>query len=650
MRYRRVHLDFHTSEEIDNIGVDFSKQEFQKALITGHVDSITVFSKCHHGWSYNKTMVNEMHPHLGFDLLGEQIAAAHDIGVETPVYLSAGFDEKDAKAHHEWLYRDFHYNFEPDFSIPGYHTLCFNTPYLDKLIAEIEEICENYDADGIFLDITNVKPCVCGKCVDDMKRKGLNPENKDDVMQFAEEVYANYTRRVRAAIDRHKKGLPVFHNGGHIMRGRRDLAYMNSHLELESLPTGGWGYDHFPLSVAYVRNLGLEYIGMTGKFHMTWGEFGGFKHPNALRYETALSIANGAGCSIGDQLAPNGKPDMVTYELIAAAYSEVEQKEMYIRDLQIYADVALMSYESVGSIHDSSFAKNPDCDNGAGRILLEGKYLFDVIDTENDFSKYKVIILPDNIVCDDNLYAKLKKFTQNGGKLLATGISGLNIEKTKFLFDFGVEYRGEAQHCPDYMHPCSEYGFLKETDYVMYSAGASAVVTTGIELAKRLNPYFDRTAEHFCSHKHAPCSGEYGGVGISQGNDGIYISWKIFEDYAQNGSLHCKTAVCFALDRILGRNKSLFTNLGAQGVVTMMKQNDRKTIHLLYGAPVRRGRTTEVIEDILPVYNTSVKVKCDNPKRVYKAPQGDEIEFEYIDGFASFNVDCIENHQIIVIE
>ena len=35
-----------------------------------------------------------------------------------------------------------------------------------------------------------------------------------------------------------------------------------SHLELESLPTGGWGYDHFPLSAKYVAGLGLDYLGM----------------------------------------------------------------------------------------------------------------------------------------------------------------------------------------------------------------------------------------------------------------------------------------------------------------------------------------------------------------------------------------------------
>ena len=69
------------------------KEQFQKALKMGHVDSITLFAKCHHGWAYFPSEANERHPCLDFDLLGSQIEAAHEIGVKTPVYISAGLDE-----------------------------------------------------------------------------------------------------------------------------------------------------------------------------------------------------------------------------------------------------------------------------------------------------------------------------------------------------------------------------------------------------------------------------------------------------------------------------------------------------------------------------------------------------------------------------
>ena len=107
--------------------------------------------------------------------------------------------------------------------------------------------------------------------------------------------------------------MPVFHNSGHVTVGDTEILKHFSHLELESLPTGGWGYDHYPMSAAYCRNLGLDFLGMTGKFHTTWGEFGGIKHPNALRYECAAMLANGSKCSVGDQLHPDGALDESTY-------------------------------------------------------------------------------------------------------------------------------------------------------------------------------------------------------------------------------------------------------------------------------------------------------------------------------------------------
>lgn len=99
--FRQVHLDFHTSEKIKGIGSKFDKTSFQDALKMGYVNSITIFAKCHHGWGYNNSETNERHPELEFDLLGKMIEACHEIGVRTPIYLSAGLDEKMARRHPE---------------------------------------------------------------------------------------------------------------------------------------------------------------------------------------------------------------------------------------------------------------------------------------------------------------------------------------------------------------------------------------------------------------------------------------------------------------------------------------------------------------------------------------------------------------------
>lgn len=653
MRFRQVHLDFHTSEHIEDIGKKFDKKQFQTALKKGHINSITLFSKCHHGWAYHPSKANEIHPHLDFDLLGAQIQAAHEIGVKTPIYLSAGLDEKMAHRHPEWLVRnlDESTTWAKDFTEPGYHKMCMSSPYLDYLVKQIEEVCKNYDADGIFLDIAGVQPCYCQNCIAEREELGLNPYDENDVLKHAEMVYKRYAEKTRAAVDKYKPNLPLFHNGGHIRQGRRDLVNYNTHLELESLPTGGWGYDHFPFSARYCQGLGVDYLGMTGKFHGSWGEFGGFKHPNALRFEVALAAANGAKCSVGDQLSPSGEMDMVTYDLIGSAYSELEEKEEWLDNVESVADIAIISPEAyVGDLSTGQMTKVDDSGSGVCRIMLEGKYLFDVIDFESDLSKYKVIILPDVIRADTDFAKRLREFCDCGGKVLATGKSALYENSNEFCLNLGAEWIKENPYKPDYFRPLEKIKDMGDTGYIMYGNGEK-IRCIGNELGIRENPYFNRTRAHFCSHQHTPNSCEYGGAGMTEGKDGIYIAWNIFADYAQSGELHLKQMAIFALDRLLDSAKTLKTNLPAQGIATLMKQSDRLICHLLYASPVKRGNGIEVIEDIVPIYNVELAIKTDKKiNKVYLAPQKEDIDFTYDNGYISVKLAKIECHQMVVFE
>lgn len=669
MRFRQVHLDFHTSEAIPGIGHQFSKKQFQQELQNGYVDSITLFSKCHHGWAYHPSKANEQHPHLTFNLLGDMIEAAHEIDVKTPVYLSAGLDERIARKHPEWLIRD--QEDRPDwtenFLQPGYHQLCMNTPYLDVLLEQMKEVVTEYEVDGIFLDIVGVRSCYCQYCVRQLRSRGQDPRDAKAVLQLGEETYHHYCTKVRELIHGIKPGLGIFHNSSHITRGRRDLAKLNTHLELESLPTGGWGYDHFPLSARYAQGLGMDYLGMTGKFHASWGEFGGFKHPNALRYETALSLANGAKCSIGDQLHPEGRMDEATYALIGTAYREVATKEEWCREVSNVADVALLSYEAARSALDRRYEDNVldrraddgvlerRSDEGAVRILLEGHVLFDVIDLESEFNPYKVLILPDDVIITPDLCKKLTLYLNDGGKVLASGKSGLNINQTEFVFDFGVKWVEPNRFKPDYFRPSMALNNLWPSAYVMYSEGQRIELNGGIELGIRENPYFNRDLFTFCSHQHTPSSGINGGPGMAEGPDGIYIAWNVFEEYADKGSLILKEMVLFALDKLLSSQKTLSTNLPAQGVVTLQHQpnQNRYVNHLLYAAPVKRGKGIEVIEDVLPVHNVEVSLKLPGeaePVGVYLAPQMTKLPFKKKGANISYTLPRLECHQMVVID
>ena len=653
--FRQVHLDFHTSELIGGVGSKFDKKEFQENLKTGHVNSVTVFAKCHHGWAYHETEKNRKHPNLNFDLLTEMLDACHEIGVQTPVYISAGLDEKIAREHPEWLLRnkDESVGWNGGFMNAGYHLFCFNSPYFELLLEQVTEITRKFkNIEGYFLDIVSPRVCYCQNCVKILRFEGKDPRDAAAVRELGERTYKKYYTEIEKAVHTIDPNLRIFHNGGHIPCGRRDLALANTHLEIESLPTGGWGYDHFPMSARYVHGLGLEFLGMTGKFHTTWGEFGGFKHPNALKYEVALSIANGAKCSIGDQMHPEGFLDKATYELIGAAYAEVEAVEKYCDDVESVADIAMFCddyyTEPFGADCRKSFV-------GASRMMLEGKYLYDVVDRDSDIGKYKLLILPDRVRLNDKLKAKLDKFTADGGKILASGISGLGAgdKEDGFLFDFGAKFEAKNKYQPCYFRPEFKPGDLGRTDYVMYGEPFAIKKSGGEVLGWRRDPYFNRDVFSFSSHQHTPQMLQNAAPGMTRGEHGIYIAWAVFEDYAVKGSLICKEIVKYAIDALLGAKKSFSSNMPSGGVATLMKQpkSNRYINHLLYASPTKRGEGIEVIEDLIPLYDIGVTLQLpEKIRKAYDAKTNEEIKFTQDGDKISFKVDKIDCHKAIVLE
>ena len=629
MRFRQVHLDFHTGPEIPDVGSRFDKAAFQDALRLGHVDSITLFSKCHHGWSYHPTQTGAMHPALSFDLLRAQIGAAKEIGVATPVYLSAGFDERLARLHPEWLCRDengapFGFGKTPA-AAPGYHMLCFRSPYLGVLCDQIREVCRLFpEADGIFLDIVDARQCHCEWCRRFMEGRGLDYSSEADVASAAEDTLRLYCGLATAAARELRHDMPVFHNSGNVGPAfrRKGLLQFFSHLELESLPTGGWGYDHFPLGAKYVATLGLDYLGMTGKFHRSWGEFGGFKHPNALRAECAAMLAFGAKCSVGDQLHPSGEMDRATYAAVGAAYAEVEAKEPWCRGVRNVADVGVLQ---VCGMPDSQADRPTPSDTGAGRALLEGHVLFDMLDSDSDFSRYRLLVLPDAIRCKGALLAKLRAYVAAGGKLLLSGTSGLDENRTRFLFDVGADTDGLSPFSPDYALPREGLRApFASSPVVMHGCegipggGASQrlKVTDGESLGDVFDPYFNRAWNHFCSHQHTPNRPEASGFACGVRKGGVaYLAHPVFALYAREGAAAVREYVLRVLRDLLGDPSAAVGGLPSTGRMTLLDQpgERRSVLHLVYAPTAKRGGIgapdVEVVEDLPALHGVSVEIR-----------------------------------------
>jgi hypothetical protein len=674
--FRQIHLDFHTHEAIPGIGADFDPNVFADTLVQAHVNSINLFARGHHGWVYyfSEKYADRRHPHLTRDLLREQIDACHARGIKTPVYVTVQWDHYTAQRHPEWrvMQADGRLEGTPPYEAGFYRRLCLNTPYVDWLKGFVRDVMETLPIDGLWLDIVDAQDCSCWHCQQGMRAQGLEPSSQADRIRYSKQVLHSFQNKMTAFIHTHNPDVLVFYNAGHVGPRHREMIDAFTHLELESLPSGGWGYLHFPIAARYGRTLGLDYLGMTGKFQTSWGDFHSFKNRAALEFECNHMLALNAKCCVGDQLLPNGRICPDTYKLIGSVYEQVEAKEPWCTGAVQVPEIGVLTPEAFDTaIHREQTNFKPI--QGAVRILQELAQQFDILDGESDFSRYKVLVLPDFIPVDTALKTKFDAYLVQGGSIIASFASGMDAAQTGFALDMGVNLAGEGprdaqgnlvrgKEYPgnayvEYLVPRTGFDAgLAQTEHAMYMRGMEIAAQDGAELlADTVASYFDRTYEHFCSHRQTPSSGKVVHPAVVQkGRNAsfgsvIYFSNPVFSQYQTKAPRWCKQLVANALARLLPE-PLVRVQAPSASIVTLNEQaqHNRWVLHLLYYVPERRCDEYDVIEDVVPLYNVPVAVRADKPvQRVTLVPQGEPVDFAVHSSYITFTVPEIEGHQMV---
>ena len=655
LRYRAIHLDFHTSEEIPGIGASFDPEEFARTLEAARVNQICCFARCHHGWIYypSERHPERVHPHLETDLLGRQIEACHARDILVPIYITVQWDHYTSKRHPEWcvIKPDGHIDGTPPLEAGFYRRLCMNTPYVDLIAEHTEELLTRFDCDGFFYDIVHVSPCVCRYCIEGMRADGLDPASEEDRGRYAVDVRHRFQERMSTLIRAHTSDALIFFNSGHIGPMHRAMQHSFTHFELESLPGGKWGYAHFPVAQRYARTLGLPTISHTGKFHTTWGDFNSYRNPAALEYECMRMLALNCRCEAGDQLPPDGRLDASTYELIRGAYEKVEAAEPWCEGAEAVVDIGVMTPEEF--VTDPTSREIPASISGATKMLQELHHQFDVIDSESDFSRYRLIIMPDEIPVDEALAAKLSEFIAVGGKLLATHRSGLDPAGKRFaLREPGVEYLGEAPFSPDFIVPGALGKDLADAPHVIYLQGSEVRPLDGAEvLSPMMKPWFNRTWEHFCSHRHTPVEGPADYPGAVRSGSCIYLMHPHFTQYRERAPRWCKLLIRNAIDLLLGQ-PVLRAEAPSTAIFTVNRQaaQNRLIVHALHYVPERRSEELEIVEDIIPLHEVPVSVRVEGEvASVRLVPQGEEIAFTLTGKRCGFVIPRVEGTQMVGI-
>lgn len=605
---RQVHLDFHTSPYIPDVGADFDAREFAATFKRAHVNSVTVFAKCHHGYAYYPSKVCTPHPTLapGRDLLGEQIEALHREGIRCPIYITVGWDALTVQRHPEWREQLKDGHFADWKGPPGmWNFLNWLHPDYQQHIEDVtRETLARYgkDVDGYFYDIVLMAKGA-GWSPESRKfreRHGLLDESPAGFERFMAKAQETFSQRYRDVIRAAKPDATVFFNAGSDTflepgLGARARYGNMSHMEIESLPSGFWGYFHFPRLARSVGHWGKPWLGMTGRFQTMWGDFGGLKPQPALEFECFRPQALGGANSVGDQLPPRGKLDPAAYDLIGAVYKQVADAEPFYAGSVPHVQVGITTSGTPGLDGDDT-AKS---DEGAIQMCEEAHYECQLLDADNALDGLEAVILGDSTTLTPAFVEKLRAYYQKGGKLLVSHQGGCDASGRWALDFLPIQITGAVEAFPAYWRTQAAFSpELARTDRVFYQQGLVVKAGHGTEtLVERVLPYFKRDAVRYCSHLQTPPRPESSGQPVVvSGERFVYFADPIFREYRKAGNIAARDAWRLAMQRLVGV-APYGHGLASTIQVYPRRKGTSLLLTLLHYIPVRKALDIDMIEE-----------------------------------------------------
>lgn len=646
---RAIHLDFHTMPGVYDVGSEFVPEEFARTLKKAGVDYITVFAKCNLGFAYYPTKIGIVHPGLKRnDLLGDMISSCHNEGIKVAAYFNAGLDHQHALLHRHWCKVNRNGQVaEIDKMGHFFRKMCLNTGYKEYLLGMIKEVLDMYPVDGIFLDCFTLSPCYGVECIEGMKKAGLNPDNDKDGWEFCWMITKQFADEVKDLVKKKREGVFLYFNG-------LPYRYQPTHIELEVLPTGGWGYEYLPWVIRYARTLKKPYFTMTGRFHKSWGDFGGLRPEHSLLFDLYNSISNGGTCSVGDHMHPRGKLEQPVYELIGRCYSKIKELEEFTEGAKAETDMVVLE-------PDLSKVPGFPCEiesvQGVTRMLMELKYQFDVSDGLDDISKYSVAVLPDNVSVDEKLKTKIKKHIEKGGVLISSAYSGVDIEKGEFVLDeYKISFEGEEKYNPIFFVPNRRVSEgIPDIPVRVYQQGISMRAKKGGKvLARIVKPYFNLYSwdwQH--ENLYTPPEKETGRPALVQCGNIFHFSFPVFKGYFGDAVVWYKILLKNCIEMVWREPLIKYSNLPSFAQVSVTSQEERKIVHILSYLPELRGSQMQIIEE--PVLLKDVKIglrwtEGRKVRKVYCMPSYKQIEFKIEKNYVWFIIPEVLGYQMVIIE
>lgn len=487
--YRRCLVDMHIEDWNAGFLQRLEPETYVRNLKTAHVKTAMVYANSHVGYCYWPTRSGAVHKGTnGCDILGGILSRCKKENMDTVVYYSLIYNNWAYEQHPDWRILNIDGQASRDagakhFFMKGRYGLCCpnNEKYRAFIKTQIEELCRNYEFDGLFFDMTFWPAiCFCPACRAryQMEVGGEIPEVIDwsdgvwSAFQKKREAWISEFAATTAAMARQAKpGVTVEHTCATI-----HFPYLLGTAAgnpAASDYAGGDFYGGFmqqsficKLYSSMTRNQPFEY--MTSRCDPSLKDHTTMKSGDVLALHGFLALAhNGAFLAI-DAIDPDGSQNEEVYRVIGEAFSAMEPFEQeaggrLCADVAIYLSLSSKYYmqDNGKHIRDSKEISDTSTDLdyldapvSAARTLKEAHIPFAVIARSNinELEPFQVLIVPGAREVDSTEVEAFRTFVRNGGSLYLSGMVSPKLLEGVF----GVRVIGETIEKLTYISPCGE--------------------------------------------------------------------------------------------------------------------------------------------------------------------------------------------------
>ena len=686
--YRRNVIDMHIADWDDEFLSKFDPDQYVNTLSRSQVQSAVVYAHSHVGLCNFPTKVGRTHRAMeGKDHLARTIYNCHQSGIAVVLYASMIHDLWAFQKNPDW--RITLVNGEPTGhqTRPRFGLVCPNSPYRDYATALVQEICEQFDFEGIRFDMTYWPTvCFCRHCRNRFAEEvgGTLPTVIDweDTQWVAfqrrrEAWLAEFTGLLTSTVKSNKPDVSVEHQAsgftGNWVRGVSvDLAQHNDFLQGDfygDALQGSFVRKFFynlskNLPYAFETSVMVHIVNHTAK-----------KSEDLLRTKAFASLGDGGAFVFIDAVDPVGTLNPTVYEHMRKIFDKTKVYEPYLggelcQDVGIYLSTeSKCDFADNGKTIDSSLTRFLERQTTVSKRMphveaalavcqacRSNHIPFGVITRKNlsDLRRHKVLVLPNVLMMDESETIAIREFVRNGGRLYASKFSSLITSQGKrkddFLLSdvFGVSYEGETEENYTYLAPSDgvedlfsgysrEYPLGLEGSQLKIDVQSSAQILGTLVL-----PYTDpRDMDVFASiHSNPPgrwtdqpalVMNEYG-----KGKS-IYVAGDL-----ENGDLYPDVVV--RLLQLLSSKFCFEADAPSSVEVTQFVKSDSRILLNLVNFQAELPN--------LPVEGIRIRVRTGgrNVQSVGVVPGGAELDFDQTEDYVSFAAPVLEDFLMLAVD